>query len=188
LKLPMKNYGKAIAFLIENAKGFEDIRIAAAGFESFEIATGEKPKAPDQWMEMLKKLSDESGKRGSRNRREAAGLVVTGKRLDPPRTGNTRNKSESKLEAALLEFLNGGQNKDGAFGKDESGESDLESSYRVLRCYHMLKAKPAKANALREFISKCRNSDGGYGVQPGKPSQVSGTYFAAIILHWLNEP
>jgi hypothetical protein len=50
----------------------------------------------------------------------------------------------------------------------------------------MLKQKPDE-NKLREFISKCRNKDGGYGLTPGKESAVSSTYFACIILHWLDE-
>ena len=29
--------------------------------------------------------------------------------------------------------------------------------------------------------------DGGYGVTPGAPSSVSGTYFAAILHHWLDK-
>ena len=39
----------------------------------------------------------------------------------------------------------------------------------------------------RAFIARCRNDDGGYGVAPGQASQVSATYYAAIILHWLDE-
>jgi len=40
---------------------------------------------------------------------------------------------------------------------------------------------------LRGFIDACRNRDGGYGVASGKPSTVSGTYYAATIQHWLDE-
>ena len=50
----------------------------------------------------------------------------------------------------------------------------------------MLKEKP-NSERLRAFIGKCRNADGGYGVTPRQPSQVGATYFAAIILHWLEE-
>ena len=39
---------------------------------------------------------------------------------------------------------------------------------------------------VREFIGKCRNADGGYGVTPGTASGASGTYYAGIILHWLD--
>jgi hypothetical protein len=49
----------------------------------------------------------------------------------------------------------------------------------------MLHQKPENATACRAFVARCRNADGGYGVAPGQPSSVSGTYFASIILHWL---
>ncbi|MGO9416384.1 MAG: prenyltransferase/squalene oxidase repeat-containing protein [Syntrophobacteraceae bacterium] len=49
-----------------------------------------------------------------------------------------------------------------------------------------MKEKPDAAK-LRAFVAKCRNADGGYGVMPGQKSTGSGTYFAAIILHWLDE-
>jgi hypothetical protein len=50
----------------------------------------------------------------------------------------------------------------------------------------MLKERPSDVKALREFVAKCRNDDGGFGVAPGEPSSASGTYFAGIILHWLD--
>ena len=46
--------------------------------------------------------------------------------------------------------------------------SDLETCYRVMRCYHMLNSKPNVATNWRMFIAGCRNDDGGYGVAPGK--------------------
>ena len=52
----------------------------------------------------------------------------------------------------------------------------------------MLKEKPAEPDKLRAFIAKCRNADGGYAVAPGQPSTAGGTYFAGIILHWLDSP
>ena len=55
-----------------------------------------------------------------------------------------------------------------------------------MRCFMMLKEKPARVEALRTYIAKCRNADGGYGVAPAEPSTVSGTYYAAIIRKWLD--
>ncbi len=49
----------------------------------------------------------------------------------------------------------------------------------------MLKEKPKAPGKLQEFIAKCRNEDGGYGVTPGSPSNLSATYYAGIIQHWL---
>jgi hypothetical protein len=99
----------------------------------------------------------------------------------------------SKVEdrKVILQALDAGQRKDGGWGKAGETGSDLETSYRVMRAYHMLGAKPGAGGAgvapLRKFIAQCQNKDGGYGVAPGKPSSVSGTYFAAIIGHWLEE-
>ena len=64
---------------------------------------------------------------------------------------------------------------------------DIESTYRVMRSFMMLKEPPADTVRLRAFIASCRNKDGGYGVTPGQPSSVSGTYYAGIVLHWLGD-
>ena len=51
----------------------------------------------------------------------------------------------------------------------------------------MLKAKPPDVAKLRRFVAACNNIDGGYGVEPGKVSTAGSTYYASIILHWLEE-
>ena len=162
-----------VKYLAENAKEFEDVRIAAAGME----ATGKLAPQAELWYRHLQGKANDDGSfgKGAERARATGGTVVTILRLG----------GKIPESAKIVEILNAGQNKDGAFGKDEGGASDLEASYRVMRCYHMLKAQPAKADALRAFVAKCRNDDGGYGVQPGKPSNVGGTYFVGIILHWL---
>ena len=55
----------------------------------------------------------------------------------------------------------------------------------IMITFMMLKEKPKDVAKLKEFIAKCRNKDGGYGVAPGQPSNISGTYFASIVLYWL---
>jgi len=88
----------------------------------------------------------------------------------------------------VLDTLNAGQRKDGGWGKaDNENASDLETTYRVMRCYMMLKSSPKNADAIRGFVAKCRNDDGGYGVAPGQTSNIGGTYFAAIVTHWLKD-
>jgi hypothetical protein len=87
--------------------------------------------------------------------------------------------------SVIVKALDDHQRKDGGFGREDSHGSDLETSYRVTRTYVMLRARPARSDDLCAFIAKCRNTDGGYGVSPGAPSSAGGTYFAAIILHWL---
>jgi hypothetical protein len=82
--------------------------------------------------------------------------------------------------------LNAGQRPDGGFGKGGAKGSDLETTYRVVRCYVMLKQTPDVKKCLG-FVAKCRNDDGGYASEPGLPSNVGATYFAAILQHWLAE-
>ncbi len=177
LKLPAKDYENAAGFLSAKSKEFEDVRIAAAGLEAL-WAAGSRTPIPLNWLLRLPAANaDGTYGKGAEIARMTAGVVVTRLRL-----GASVDNAQQ-----IIGILNRSQKQDGGFGKDEAAGSDLETTYRVMRCYHMLKAKPAKAEALRDFIAKCRNGDGGYGVAPGKPSQVGGTYFAGIILHWLAE-
>jgi prenyltransferase beta subunit len=87
-----------------------------------------------------------------------------------------------------IQVIKDGQRPDGAFGKEDVETSDLQTSYRVVRSLHLLTQKPADVDRCRAFIAKCRNANGGYGVAPGQLSSAGGTYFAAIILHWLDSP
>jgi len=174
--LKMEDYrDKAVQYLGDNAKEFEEIRMAAAGME----AAGTQAPSAKRWrQELAEKINaDGSFGAGAGKARATGSTVVALLRLG----------SSDFPKDRTIAILNQGENADGGFGKDDASGSDLETSYRVVRCYHMLKAKPAKAEALREFIARCRNTDGGYGVAPGKPSLVSGVYFAGIILHWLVE-
>jgi len=178
VELPTAPYeAGVIKYLGENVKTFEDIRIAVAGLE----AIGKASPQVKQWTAMVKKDINPDGSfgKGDGKARDTGGATVALLRMGAMLTG-----AES---TPVLKTLNAGQRPDGAFGKSDAAGSDLETSYRVMRCYHMLKAKPIGEAKLREFVAKCRNADGGYSVTPGQASSVSGTYFAAIILHWLDE-
>ena len=174
LKIPTEPYeAGAIKYLGENVKTFEDIRIAVAGLE----AIGKKAQENEKWIPLASAVA-----RGDHlDSRPVSAREVGGATVALLRMGAKVERPE-----AVLKTLNAGQRPDGGFSKTNDSASDLETSYRVVRCYHMLKAKP-DGTKLREFIAKCRNADGGYGVAPGSPSAVSSTYFAAIILHWLDE-
>jgi prenyltransferase beta subunit len=164
-----------VTYLTRQTETFEEIRIAAAGLE----ATGDKSPLADKWLKQIDAMRNPDGSYGKGDgvARDTGGAVAAVLRL-----GGTVAKP-----AEVVRILNAGQRGDGGFGKAGTTGSDLETTYRVMRTYHMLKAKPADAERCRAFVAKCRNADGGYGVAPGQPSAVGSTYYAAIILHWLGE-
>ena len=179
LKMPADKYvSAATKYLDANAKSFEEIRIAVAGFET---VNQKSAKAAD-WMDEVDKLWNKKDgpfdRKGPGMARDLASVVVTKLRLG----------AERRIRDPLVNDLDKGQRQNGGWGKaDNEIASDLETTYRVMRCYHMLKAKPGNVEGVRSFVAKCRNSDGGYAVAPGQPSSVSGTYFAGIVLHWVRE-
>jgi prenyltransferase beta subunit len=173
LKMPTGPYlGPATKFLADNAKTFEEIRMAAAGFEAISKPS---PKA-DGWLAEIAKMRNPDGtyEKGAGAARAtgcaAAAVLRLGGKLEQPEN--------------VIKLLKTGQRPDGGWGKEEEQGSDLETSYRVMRSLVMLKEKPDEAK-LRAFIAKCRNADGGYGMSPGQKSNVGATYFASIILHWM---
>jgi prenyltransferase beta subunit len=175
LKMPQEPYVEAaVNYLAANAKDFEQIRIAAAGLE----AVGKHPKAADAWLEQLAKLRNPDGTYGKEAgvARDTGGAVAAVLRL-----GGKLEQRDNVVKA-----LTNGQRADGGYGRADTKDSDLETTYRVLRTLHMLKEKPDVAK-LRAFIAKCRNDDGGYSVTPGGKSSVGGTYFAGTILHWIDD-
>jgi prenyltransferase beta subunit len=174
LKMPTEPYADAvIRYLDEHSKTFEEIRLTAASFE----ALGTRPPHADAWLAEIAKLRHDDGTYGEGDNvaRATGGAVCAVLRLG----GKVAHPDN------VLRALGAGQRKDGGFGKAGAEGSDLETTYRVMRAFHMLKAKPEGADRVRAFIARCRNDDGGYGVSPGQQSSVSGVYFAGIIMKWL---
>jgi prenyltransferase beta subunit len=174
LKLPTDYYTEGVVkYLSTHAKTFDEIRIAAAGLESI----GQKAPQKEAWLAQLAKLRNPDGTYGQGDgaARDTGSAVVVELRL------------MGKLEhpEQVIRTLRMGQRPDGGFGKDSSATSDLETSYRIMRAFVMLKEKLSSPGRCRAFVAKCRNADGGYGLAPGQPSSASGTYFASILLHWL---
>jgi hypothetical protein len=177
LKMPLDKYNASVTkYLSENAKTFEDIRIAAAGLERL----GAKSPRSQSWLEEVRKAQNSDGTFGKDlgQARFTGGAVVTllrlGGKVDDP--------------ATIIKTMQAGQRPSGGFGKEDSPQiADLETSYRIMRCFVMLKARPSDVEGLRSFVAKCRNEDGGYGISPGQPSNVGATYFAAILKHWLDQ-
>lgn len=165
---------KAIAYLGDHASTVEEIRMAAAALEG----VGRLPPQADDWRRRVAALRNADGTfgHGPSAARATAGVVVTWLRL-----GGRLDHAD-----AVRRALQGGQRPDGGFG-DAAGPSDLESTYRVMRAFAMLDARPAGPDRLRAFVARCRNRDGGYGLAPSEPSQAAATYFAAAIMHWLGD-
>jgi len=165
----------AITYLNENAKTLDDIRIAAAAFEALKT----KPRNADAWLRQIAATRNADGAfgAGSEIARTTGGMIVTILRL-----GGTFDR-----KADVVKALRAGQRSDGGFGGADKTESDLVSSYRVMRAFAMLKEQPAHPDKLRSFVSECRSPfAGGYSERPyGQPS-VAATYYAAMVLGWLD--
>ncbi|MFN4260946.1 MAG: prenyltransferase/squalene oxidase repeat-containing protein [Gemmataceae bacterium] len=174
--MPKDQFEQAtVRYLTEHVQGFDDIRIAVAGLERIQ----QKSPRSAAWLKDIEKLRHADGTSGMGNgvARDTGGVIVAFLRL-----GGKLPHPENVLKA-----LRQGQRPDGGFGKGDEKGSDLETSYRVMRAFYMLKQQPADPDALRQFVARCRNADGGYGLTPGQPSNIGPTYFAAIILHWLDQ-
>jgi prenyltransferase beta subunit len=173
VKLPAEEYSTPVVrYLGKHVETFEDIRIAAAGLEAIK----QRPSQADHWLEQLYRMRNADGTfgKGDGAARDTGGASVAILRLD----GRMMNRD------AVVNALLRGQRSDGGWGKAGAAGSDLDTGYRVMRALFMLNEKP-NVGRCQKFVAACRNPDGGYGVAPGQVSTVAGTYFAAIILHWL---
>lgn len=176
LSVPTDPYEAGILrYLGANTKTYEEIRIAAAGVE----ALGKQPPEAKDWLKVIDAMRKPDGTFGAA--RETGGATVALLRLGG-------DIDETGLKKILVALANE-QNADGGYGKSADSKSDLETTYRVMRCFHRVNVvyDPRRKVKLLAFIERCRNADGGYGVAPGQPSSVSGTYYAGIIRHWQSE-
>ncbi|MDR3636516.1 MAG: DUF1080 domain-containing protein [Isosphaeraceae bacterium] len=161
---------RAVTFFCKHAQAFEDIRIAVAGLEAVNTKSPDFPR----WTEQVEKLRNSEGTfgKGTDEARDTGGAAVALLRM-----GAKLDKREEIVRA-----LKAGQRPDGAWGRGE-GSSDLEATYRIMRCFYMLQEKP-DLDRLRGFITRCRHSEGTYSTKPDAPADLGGTYFATIILRW----
>ena len=168
---------RSIRFLANNARSFEERRLAVAGME----AVRKFDPVIKDWFADIRKMANPDGTygKGDAQARETGGVVATFLRAGEKLPDDHRKNVVAALRA--------GQRADGGFGKPGDKASDGETTYRVMRAFHLLKENPADVAKVKAFIAKCRNADGGYGVAPGQPSTVSGTYYATTVSHWLAE-
>jgi Prenyltransferase and squalene oxidase repeat len=174
LGIPKEKFAKAMDYLKENAKTFEEVRIAAAAVEAWGVK--DCPFKLDEWVKVATDFAAQPNPKEDAARitgSATALLLRLGEKLPPD------------LSLASL-TLRAGQRKDGGWGKAE-GDSDIESTYRVMRALMLLRVKPKDVTKLREFIESHRNKDGGYATKPGDKSSMSGVYYSVIISKWLDE-
>jgi prenyltransferase beta subunit len=170
LEVPHEKYAKAMDYLKENAKTFEEVRIGAAAVEAWGVK--ECPFKLDEWFEIAARFKARQITDG--DARDVGSYAALMLRLGRECAG---------CEVLLLK----GQCDDGGWGEKGAKASDIGSTYRVMRAMYLMKAKPKDVKKLRAFIAARRNKDGGYATEPGGKSTVNGVYYAAIITHWLDE-
>lgn len=178
LGVPPEKYAKALAYLKEHARTFEEVRIAAAAVEAWGVK--DVPFDVTPWLQTAEKAygSPQTDLKGGGARRVgsvAAMFLRLGR--DPG----------GQALADILDWMRKGQRDDGGWSNVGKLTSDLDSTYRVMRAFHLMKEPPADPAKVRAFVAACRNPDGGYGVAPGQPSSMSGVYYAAVITKWLDE-
>jgi hypothetical protein len=179
--IPREKFAKAMDYLKANAKTFEEVRIAAAAVEAW----GVKDSPID-----TKKLAGQAVQFGSRGTTDPVAMRDGGARdfgstiATALRLGSPINDGARKHTSELLRL---GQRDDGGYGKKGEKESDIETTYRVMRAFVLLKEKPKDVAAVRKFVAAHRNVDGGYGMKPGEKSSMSGVYYAVVISGWLDE-
>jgi len=178
LKLPVDDYLGALKYFEKNIKTFDELRLAVAATESIqkEMPRSAQLKLLIRDIRATLEVVREKKSGARALARMTGSMVVTLLRL------GEKVPDEDAMRQVILD----GQMRDGGYAKENTEKSDLESTYRVERAIVMLKLRPRQVEAMRSFVAKCRNEDGGYGLQPGAPSSAAATYFASIVLHWLN--
>jgi len=188
LGIPHEKYAKAMDYLKENAKTFEEVRIGAAAVEAWGVK--ECPFDLKEWDKIgkqypaMKTAQPEGLKNGEA--RSLGSLVAFNLRL-----GITTTAS---YNGAPSDFIALGQRADGGWGKEGEKASDIETTYRVMRALWLLRNIPllkeerrVDMKKLRAFIDAHRNADGGYATKPGDKSSMSGAYYCVIVSKWLDD-
>ena len=160
----------AIKYFSENAKSWEEVRIAIAGLEAV------KTKSPDfpKWEAQINEKRNPDGTFGQG---PALAFETGGRAAALLRMGLELDKKD-----AIAAAIKSAQLSDGGWSQ-KGDKTDFGSTYRIMRAMFMMKEKPDLPR-LRGFIAKCRSADGGYAASPGGEASPGGTYFASICLYW----
>ena len=175
LKIDANPYTEGvIGFFSKNVKDFEQIRIAVAGLEAIKATSPDFPR----WIEQVEATKNAEGTYGDgagiprATGSAAVALLRMGVKLDGPR------------KDAIVAALRAGQKPDGGWTKGD-GPSDLETTYRIMRGFFMMKEKPDLAR-LRTYLASFRQqASGGYGVTAtGETPELGSTYFCTVMTMW----
>jgi acetyl esterase/lipase len=161
---------KAVAYLTDHAKSFEELRIAVAGMEAVQ-------KTSPAFADWTAKVNADRNPDGTWGQGAARAFNTGGAAAALLRMGVKLDKVD-----AIVAAMRAGQRADGAWSKDD-GPTDLPTSYRIMRTFYMLKEQP-DIDRIRSYIARCRQSDGGYASTPGGVADLSGTYYACIMTYW----
>jgi prenyltransferase beta subunit len=176
LGIPREKFAKAMDYLKDHAKTFEEVRIAAAAVEAWGVK--DCPFDLKPWFKIAEDFAaTPAGDPQDGQARNTASLVAMLLRLGKPLPEGHN----------VLKLIKPGQRADGGWSKPGENASDIETTYRVMRALVLLKEKPNDLKKLRAFVESHRNTDGGYATKPGEKSSMSGVYYAAVISKWLDE-
>jgi prenyltransferase beta subunit len=195
LGIPKEKYAKAMDYLKQNAKTFEDVRIGAAAVEAWGVK--DCPFKLDEWEKIGKDFMSECSRElTDKNQtilfetlrdgvsKDVGSYLAFALRLDLIDSERQKSFTFKNFHNISLKV---GQRRDGGWSKRGEKDADIESTYRVMRALMLLKEKPNDMPALRKFVESHRNKDGGYATKPSDKSSAGGTYYAVIILKWLDE-
>ena len=175
LGIPKAKYEKVMEYLPKSIKSFEDARISAAAVEAWGVK--DVPEFGKKLLEGVEIVGDGGPPADDDPARALGALIAMKLQLN----GAMSDEGKKLLIARIDE----GQRPDGGWGKLNEKSSDLDSTYRVMRAFLLMKQKPAKLDIVKAFVEKCRNKDGGSGVKPGEPSSMSGAYYSSTITKWM---
>jgi len=181
LGIPHDKYAKAMDYLKENAKTFEEVRIGAAAVEAWGVK--ECPFDLGEWLNLaqsfMPELKGDMKDGRARDLGSATAAILRLRSFISPSGG---------VELLVMDCICKGQRDDGGWGKKDARISDIETTYRVMRALVLMKVPTVlDEKKLREFLAAHRNKDGGSATEPGKASSMSGVYYNAIITKWLDD-